>query len=69
MAWITKDLAPGLARVAVLREPSISAGIGRFAAIQAFASSSSLELTAIDPSDVGTIEAVLKSSDASQIVA
>lgn len=61
MAWITKDLAPGLARVAVLREPSISAGIGRFAAIQAFASSSSLELTAIDPSDVGTIEAVLKS--------
>jgi len=58
---LLKELTPGLARVAVVREPSTAAGIGQFAAIQAFASSSSLELTAIDPSDVGTIEPALKS--------
>jgi len=58
---LLKELAPGLSRVAVLREPSTAAGIGQFAAIQAFASSSSLELTAIDPSDVGSIEPALES--------
>jgi putative ABC transport system substrate-binding protein len=58
---VLKEIAPGLARVAVIREPSIAAGIGQFAAIQALASSSSLELTAIDPSDVGTMESALKS--------
>ena len=46
---LLKELAPGVKRVAVLRDPSISGGIGQFAAIQAFASSSSeMELTAID---------------------
>jgi putative tryptophan/tyrosine transport system substrate-binding protein len=58
---LLKELAPRLARVAVVREPSISAGIGQFAAIQAFASASSLELTAIDPSDIGTVEPALRS--------
>jgi putative ABC transport system substrate-binding protein len=43
---LLKELAPGLKRVAVVREPSISAGIGQFAAIQTLASSSGLELTA-----------------------
>ncbi|MGZ5874004.1 MAG: ABC transporter substrate binding protein [Bradyrhizobium sp.] len=37
---LLKELAPGLKRVAVVREP-ISAGIGQFAAIQTLASSSS----------------------------
>jgi putative ABC transport system substrate-binding protein len=46
---LLKELAPGVKRVAVVRDPSISGGIGQFAAIQAFASSSSeMELTAID---------------------
>jgi putative ABC transport system substrate-binding protein len=58
---LLKELVPGLTRVAVVREPSIAAGIGQFAAIQAFASSSSLELTAVDPSDVGTVEPALES--------
>jgi putative tryptophan/tyrosine transport system substrate-binding protein len=58
---LLKELAPRLARIAVVREPSIAAGIGQFAAIQAFASSSSLELTAIDPSDIGTVEPALRS--------
>jgi putative tryptophan/tyrosine transport system substrate-binding protein len=56
---VLKELVPGLERVAVVREPSIASGIGQFAAIQAFASSSGLELTAIDPSKVEAIEPAL----------
>jgi putative ABC transport system substrate-binding protein len=49
---LLKELAPGLRRVAVVRDPLIAAGIGQFAAIQTLASSSSgLELTAINPRD------------------
>jgi putative tryptophan/tyrosine transport system substrate-binding protein len=58
---LLRELAPGLTRVAVLRDASIAAGIGQFAAIQALASSSPLELTAIDPSDAGTMESALES--------
>jgi putative tryptophan/tyrosine transport system substrate-binding protein len=47
--------------VAVVRDPSIASGIGQFAAIQAFASSSSLELTAIDPYDDNAIDAAFAS--------
>ena len=47
---LLKEIAPGVKRVAVIRDPSVAAGIGQFAAIQALASSSSeMELTAIDP--------------------
>jgi putative ABC transport system substrate-binding protein len=53
---LLKEIAPNLTRVAVLREPSIAAGIGQFAAIQAFASSSGVELSAIDPTDTSGIE-------------
>jgi putative ABC transport system substrate-binding protein len=57
---LLKELAPGLKRVAVVREPSVAAGIGQFAAIQTLASSSSeLELTAIDPRDPGQIKRAL----------
>jgi putative ABC transport system substrate-binding protein len=56
---LLKELAAGLKRVAVVREP-ISAGIGQFAAIQTLASSSSgLELTAIDPRDPAEIRRAL----------
>jgi len=49
---LLKELAPGVKRVAVIRDPSVAAGIGQFAAIQALASSfSEMELTAIDPHD------------------
>jgi putative ABC transport system substrate-binding protein len=49
---LLKELAPGVKRVAVVRDTSIAAGIGQFAVIQALASSSSeTELTAIDPRD------------------
>jgi putative tryptophan/tyrosine transport system substrate-binding protein len=58
---ILNELAPGLKRVAVVRDPLLAAGIGQFAAIQtmASASSSSLELSAIDPADVGETERAL----------
>jgi putative ABC transport system substrate-binding protein len=55
---LLNELAPGLKRVAVVREPSIAAGIGQFAAIQT-SSSSGLELTAIDPRDSKQIERAL----------
>jgi putative tryptophan/tyrosine transport system substrate-binding protein len=62
--WLAllKELAPGLTRVAIVREPSYAAGIGQFAAIQALSSSSSgLELTAIDPRNADAIEPAIAS--------
>ena len=56
---ILRELSPGLKRVAVVREPTNASGIGQFAAIQAFASSSGLELTAIDPRDGQAIKPAL----------
>jgi ABC-type uncharacterized transport system substrate-binding protein len=57
---LLEELAPGLKRVALLRDPLIAAGIGQFAAIQTLASSSSgLELTAIDPHDPAEIKRAL----------
>jgi putative ABC transport system substrate-binding protein len=57
---LLKEFSPSLKRVAVVRDPLTSAGIGQFAAIQAFASSSSgLELTAIDPRDPAGIKRAL----------
>ena len=52
---LLKEFAPNVTRIAVLREPSIAAGIGQFAAIQSAASSSGVELSAIDSRDTGEI--------------
>ena len=59
--WLNllKDVAPNLTRVAVLRDPSLAAGIGLFAVIQSTASSSGVELTAIDNRDAGEVERAL----------
>jgi putative tryptophan/tyrosine transport system substrate-binding protein len=56
---LLKEIAPNLTRVAVLREPSIAAGIGQFAAIQAMASSTGVELSVIDATDTSGIERAL----------
>jgi ABC-type uncharacterized transport system substrate-binding protein len=56
---LLKEFAPNMTRVAVLREPSIAAGIGQFAAIQSAASSSGVELSAIDSRNTGEIERAL----------
>jgi putative ABC transport system substrate-binding protein len=53
---LLKEFVPALGRAVVVREPSVASGIGQFAAIQAFASSSDLELTAIDPHEENAID-------------
>jgi putative ABC transport system substrate-binding protein len=53
---LLREIVPNLARAAVLRNPALAAGIGQFAAIQSAASSSGVELSAIDLRDVGEIE-------------
>jgi ABC-type uncharacterized transport system substrate-binding protein len=53
---LLKQLAPHMTRAGVLRDSALAAGIGQFAAIQSMASSSGVELNAIDTRDVGEIE-------------
>jgi putative ABC transport system substrate-binding protein len=53
---VLQALSPGLERMAVVRDPLVASGIGQFAAIQAFASSSGLEITAVDPHSAVTID-------------
>jgi putative tryptophan/tyrosine transport system substrate-binding protein len=52
---LLKEIAPEVKRAAVLRDPTLAAGIGQFAAIQA-AGSSGIELSAIDLRDANEIE-------------
>jgi len=52
---LLKEIAPRLTRVAVLRDASITAGIGQFGAIQSVAPSFGVELTPINVRDAGEI--------------
>jgi len=51
-----KEIAPGVTRAAVLRDPTIPAGIGQFASIQSVAPSFGVELSPVDVRDAGEIE-------------
>jgi putative ABC transport system substrate-binding protein len=53
---LLKDIVPGMRRAAVVRDPSITSGIGQFGAIQAVAPSLGVELTPIDVRDESGIE-------------
>ena len=53
---LLKEIAPGLTRAAVLRDPTMTAGVGQFAAIQALALSLRVELHPIDVRDAPEIE-------------
>jgi putative tryptophan/tyrosine transport system substrate-binding protein len=53
---LLKELAPGIKRVAVIRDPSVPAGSGGFAAIQTVAPAFGVELTAIGVHDADEIE-------------
>jgi putative ABC transport system substrate-binding protein len=53
---LLKQIAPGVTRVAVLRDPAIAAGIGQFGAIQSAAPSLGLEISAVNVRDAGEIE-------------
>jgi putative ABC transport system substrate-binding protein len=52
---LLREIAPNVSRVAVLRDPTVAAGIGQFAAIQVVGSIG-LELSAIDLRDESTLE-------------
>ena len=52
---LLKEIAPRVTRAAVLRDPTIAAGIGQFAAIQTVGPVG-LELSAVDLRDAGEIE-------------
>jgi putative ABC transport system substrate-binding protein len=53
---LLKQIAPGVTRVAVLRDPTIASGIGQFGAIQSAAPSLGLEATPFNVRDAGEIE-------------
>jgi ABC-type uncharacterized transport system substrate-binding protein len=53
---LLKQLAPGVTRVAVIRDPDISAGIGQFGAIQPVAASFGVETIPVGVRDAGEIE-------------
>jgi putative ABC transport system substrate-binding protein len=53
---LLKQIAPGVTRAAVLRDPSIASGIGQFAAVQAVAPSFGVELSPVDVRDAPEIE-------------
>ena len=53
---LLKQIAPGVTRAAVLRDPAIASGIGQFGAIQAVAPSLGVELSPVDVRDAPEIE-------------
>jgi putative ABC transport system substrate-binding protein len=53
---LLKEIAPGVTRAAVLRDPTVTAGGGQLGAIQAVAPSFGVELSPIDVRDAGEIE-------------
>jgi putative ABC transport system substrate-binding protein len=53
---LLKQIAPGVTRVAVIRDPAISAGTGQFGAIQSVAPSFGVELSPVNVRDAGEIE-------------
>jgi putative ABC transport system substrate-binding protein len=53
---LLKEIAPGVTRAAVLRDPAIAAGTGQFGALQSVAPSFGVELSPVNVRDPGEIE-------------
>jgi putative ABC transport system substrate-binding protein len=53
---LLKQVAPGVTRAAVLRDPAITGGIGQFAVIQSLAPSVGVDVSPISVHDAGEIE-------------
>jgi ABC-type uncharacterized transport system substrate-binding protein len=53
---LLKQIAPEVARVAVLRDPALGSGTGQFAAVQAVAPSLRVEVSPVNMADAGEIE-------------
>jgi putative tryptophan/tyrosine transport system substrate-binding protein len=58
---LLKEIAPGVKRVAVIRDPDLSAGTGQLGAIQSVAPSFGVELTPVGVHDAAEIEHALDS--------
>jgi putative tryptophan/tyrosine transport system substrate-binding protein len=56
---LLKEVAPGVTRVAILRDSTIAGGPGQFGTIQALAPSLGMELRPVDVRDAGEIERAL----------
>jgi len=50
------QIAPGVTRIAVIRDASLTSGTGQFAAIQSAASAFRVELRAVGVEDAGEID-------------
>ena len=61
---LLKEIAPGVTRAAVLRDPSTTGGVGQFAVIQSAAPSLGVEVSPINLRDAGEIDAVSRHSRA-----
>jgi putative tryptophan/tyrosine transport system substrate-binding protein len=53
---LLKQVAPAITRIAVIRDPALSTGVGQFGAIQSVAPSLGIEVTPINVRDSGDIE-------------
>ena len=53
---LLKEIAPGVTRAAVLRDPAVTAGIGQFAVIQSVAPSVGVEVIPVNLGDAAEIE-------------
>jgi ABC-type uncharacterized transport system substrate-binding protein len=53
---LLKQIAPGVTRVAVIRDPATPQGIGQFSAVQSLAPSLGLEVSPINARDAGEME-------------
>jgi putative tryptophan/tyrosine transport system substrate-binding protein len=58
---LLRELAPNVTRVAVIRDPTDSAGIGLFSAVQSAASSAGVEANPVDIRDVGEMDRAISS--------
>jgi putative ABC transport system substrate-binding protein len=58
---LLKEITPGVTRVAVLREPNLTAAVAQFAAIQAVAPSLRVELVPLNVRNAGEIEQTIGS--------
>src|SRR5204862_5724153 len=53
---LLKEIAPSVTRAAVIRDPTISTGVGQFSAIQAAAASVGMQVSAVNVRDAAEIE-------------
>jgi putative ABC transport system substrate-binding protein len=53
---LLKEIAPGVTRAAVLRDPATAAGVGQFAVIQSVAPSVGVDVSPVNITDAAEIE-------------